>query len=118
MSKDAIEPKLAELLDSISELEGIVAADTSGKVITGQNITEIDLNSVASKVVALIKGGGELGESSGKGSPNDFQFSFEEGFVQAVWNDKFLLIGLTGEDGRNSLGLVLRSLRQLLPNLK
>ncbi|GAB4311042.1 MAG: hypothetical protein Kow0069_11290 [Promethearchaeota archaeon] len=117
MSRDKIEPLLANLLDSIAELEGVIATNLDGEVIVGQNITEIDLGAVGKSIADLIKAGHVLGQNCGKGEGSDLQFTFKEGFAQAVWNERIVLIALTGSDGRNSLGLILRSLRTLLTQI-
>lgn len=118
MSKENIEPALAQMLDSIAELEGVIACKREdGSVITGQNITELDLGAVAKKVIEIINLTNELGGTTKKGEANEMQFTFEEGFAQAVWNDAIALIALTGLDGRNAVGLVVRSLKQNLAKI-
>ena len=42
MSKEDLEPKLAEIMDQIPEVEGVIAFDVAGKVISGQTIENKD----------------------------------------------------------------------------
>ena len=42
VDKKLLEQKLAELMDIVPECEGLIAADSNGKVLVGQTITELD----------------------------------------------------------------------------
>ena len=47
MNKEELEQKLAQLMDTVPECEGLIAADTEGKVIIGQTITELNHSKIA-----------------------------------------------------------------------
>ncbi len=114
MSKDEIEPKLAQLMDIVPECEGLIAADPNGKVIVGQTITEMDHAAIAKSCSAIIKDSNTLGQNIGKGSLRTTTIELEEGFAVLVGSDELVLIALAGADGGASLGLLKRNLISIL----
>jgi predicted regulator of Ras-like GTPase activity (Roadblock/LC7/MglB family) len=110
MSKDAIEAKLAELMDTVPECEGLIAADLEGKVIVGQTITEMDHSKIAKACLSIINDSNSLGNDIGKGSLKNTTIELENGFAVLVGSKKIILIALAGQDGRASLGLLKRNL--------
>jgi predicted regulator of Ras-like GTPase activity (Roadblock/LC7/MglB family) len=110
MSKEKIEPKLAQLMDTVPECEGLIAADADGKVIVGQTITEMDHETIAKACAQIIKDSNTLGKDINKGELRNTTIELEEGFAVLVGSEKTVLIALTGPDGRASLGLLKRNL--------
>ncbi len=110
MSKKAIEEKLAQLMDTVPECEGLIAADPSGKVIVGQTITEMDHGKIAKACATFIKNSKTLGDSIEKGSIKTTTIELEKGYAVLASSAKTLLIGLAGTDGQASLGLLKRNL--------
>lgn len=110
MSKELIEKKLAELMDTVPECEGLIAADTDGKVIIGQTITEMDHDKIAKACAAIIKDSNDLGSNIGKGELKNTTLELENGFAVVVGSEKTVLIALAGADGKASLGLLKRNL--------
>ncbi|TFG25488.1 MAG: hypothetical protein EU532_11630 [Promethearchaeota archaeon] len=110
MSKQEIEKKLAQLMDTVPECEGLIAADLNGKVIVGQTITEMDHAKIAKACVSIIKDSNTLGTDIGKGSLRNTTIELENGFAVLVGSDKAVLIALAGTDGKASLGLLKRNL--------
>jgi len=110
MSKQAIEKKLAELMDIVPECEGLIAADKSGKVIIGQTIIELDHGKLAKRCAQILKDSDSLGGDIGKGGLKNMTLELEEGFAVLVGSDKIILIALAGTDGAASLGLLKRNL--------
>ncbi len=109
MSKDVIEKKLAQLMDTVPECEGLIAADIKdGKVIVGQTITEMDHAKIAKACVAIIKDSNTM--SLDKGNLKNVTIELEEGYAVLVGSDKIVLIALAGIDGQASLGLLKRNL--------
>ena len=108
MSKDVIEKKLAQLMDTVPECEGLIAADIDGKVIVGQTITEMDHAKIAKACVSIIKDSNSM--SLDKGNLKNITIELEEGFAVLVGSDKTILIALAGVDGQASLGLLKRNL--------
>ena len=110
MSKAAIEKKLAELMDMVPECEGLIAADTTGKVIVGQTLTDMDLGRIAKACATIIKDSNTLGKDIGKGNLKTTTIELDEGFAVLVGSDKTVLIALAGVDGMASIGLLKRNL--------
>ena len=114
MSKKEIEPKLAKLMDLVPECEGLIAADSSGKVIVGQTLTDMDHGTIAKSCAAIIKDSNALGKNIGKGNLKNTTIELDEGFAVLVGNDKLVLIALAGTDGKASIGLIKRNLISIL----
>ena len=114
MSKKEIEPKLAQLMDIVPECEGLIAADSNGKVIVGQTITEMDHTAIAKFCSAIIKDSDALGKNIGKGSLRTTTIELENGFAVLVGSDELVLIAIAGADGGASLGLLKRNLMSIL----
>ncbi len=111
MNKKELEKKLAELMDIVPECEGLIAADSQGKVIVGQTITEMDHGKIAKACAAIIKDSNKLGNDIGKGGLKTTTIELENGFAVLVGgSDKNVLIALAGLDGKASLGLLKRNL--------
>lgn len=109
MSKDVIEKKLAQLMDTVPECEGLIAADIKdGKVIVGQTLVEMDHAKIAKACVSIIKDSNTMGLD--KGTLKHITIELEEGYAVLVGSDKTVLIALAGVDGQASLGLLKRNL--------
>ncbi|TXT60107.1 MAG: Roadblock/LC7 domain protein [Promethearchaeota archaeon] len=110
MSKETIEPKLAQLMDLVPECEGLIAADTDGNVIVGQTLTEMDHGSIAKACAKILSDSNTLGNDIGKGTVKNTTIELEGGYAVLAGSEKLLLIALAGVDGRASLGLLKRNL--------
>jgi predicted regulator of Ras-like GTPase activity (Roadblock/LC7/MglB family) len=114
MKKAEIEPKLAEIMDTIPECEGLIAVDAKGKVVAGQTLTDLDLGEIANAMKAIVSGAGDLGGVIKKGETLDVQVSFNEGFAQVTVGGAGMIIGIMGNDGRNSLSLLMRNMKTVV----
>ncbi len=114
MSKEEIEPKLAELMDNVPECEGLIAADKNGTVIVGQTITDMDHSKIAKACAKIIQDSNELGKDIGKGSLKATTIELDNGYAVLVGSDETILICLTGIDGKASLALLKRNLISIL----
>jgi len=110
MDKKTIEQKLAQLMDLVPEVEGLIAAEPSGNVIVGQTLTEMNHGKIAKACAAIIKDSNALGDDIGKGSLKTTTIELDEGFAVLVGSDKVVLIALAGQDGKSSLSLLKRNL--------
>ena len=110
VDKKVLEQKLAELMDIVPECEGLIAADSSGKVLVGQTLTDMDHEKIAKACAAIIKDSNGLGSDIGKGSLKTTTIELENGFAILVGSEETILIALAGFDGRSSLGLLKRNL--------
>lgn len=114
MSKKVIEPKLAELMNTVAECEGLIAADLEGNVIVGQTITEMDHGKIASECASILRDSQNLANGINKGSIKNTTIEFENGFAVIVGSEKMVLIALVGVDGKASLGLLKRNLSSIV----
>ncbi|UCD01646.1 MAG: roadblock/LC7 domain-containing protein [Promethearchaeota archaeon] len=110
VDKKVLEQKLAELMDIVPECEGLIAADSNGKVMIGQTITEMDHGKIAKACATIIKDSNALGKDTGKGGLKTTTIELEKGFAVLVGSEKSVLIALAGLDGRSSLALLKRNL--------
>lgn len=113
MSKETIEPKLAQLMDLVPECEGLIAADLDGNVIVGQTLTDMDHEKIAKACAKILKDSNTLGNDLGKGNVKNTTIELDGGYAVLVGSEKILLIALAGNDGRASLGLLKRNLIQI-----
>ena len=114
MSKEELEPKLAQLMDTVPECEGLIAADLDGNVIVGQTITEMDHEKIAKACAQIINDSNTLGSDVNKGELKNTTIALDEGFVVLVGSESRVLIALAGLDGRSSLGLLKRNLNTII----
>ena len=119
VKKEDIEPQLAQLMDSVPEVEGIAAVDRKKKkVIVAQTITDMDQEEIAKNAIATVDNASQLGGSIEKGNVTELSLKAVEGYCVLVATDELILIVLTGEDAASSVGLILRNLRIILDKLE
>jgi predicted regulator of Ras-like GTPase activity (Roadblock/LC7/MglB family) len=111
MKKEEIEPKLASVFSSVEVVEGLICAKTSGEVITGQTLTEMDHAGIAKSIASIIK---VDFNAIDKGKIVDFTIGLENGFVLTIVKDDEMIIGLLGKDGKGSVGLLNRQLKNII----
>jgi len=110
MNLKEIGPKLEKVMDSVSVCEGLILADMAGKVSMGQTLIEMDHKAIVKKVITMLK---VKIEAIDKGDITDITIEFKEGFLIVVRKDKNILIGLLGSDGKGSVGLLSRQLKNI-----
>lgn len=110
MSEEEIEQKMAQLMDTVPECEGLIAAKPDGEVLVGQTLTEMDHAKIAKACAKIIKDSNSLGEDIGKGSLRNTTIALNDGFAILVGSEDLILIALAGLDGKASLGLLKRNL--------
>lgn len=110
VDKAKIEAALAKLMDDVEQIEGLIAADSDGKVIVGQTITEMNHEKIAKDCIAIIKSSDVLGKEIDKGKLQDITLTLEDGYAVLVGSDALNLIGLAGKDALTSLALIRRNL--------
>ena len=114
MSKAEIEPKLANIMSEIAEVEGIVAFDPKGKIISGQTIAGDDTEKIGKAASDLLPRLTLLGSSIQKGSPKDITITLSHGYAVVAYGLKFSIICFVGEDAKTQLGLVARHIKSIV----
>ena len=111
LGKKEVELILAEIMDTIPELEGIIAASSTGKVVTGQTLRDMDHGAIVSSVVALLKETKAVSKAVDQGPTQALYLETDKGYTVAVTASKSLVVSIAGKDAAASLGLIIRSLR-------
>ncbi|TFG17321.1 MAG: hypothetical protein EU530_10800 [Promethearchaeota archaeon] len=113
MSKAEIEPKLAGIMSEIAEVEGIVAFDPKGDVISGQTIGGDDVQKIAKTASDLLPRLTLLGSSIQKGSPREVTIGLTKGYAIIVFGTKYSIMCFVGEDAKTQLGLLSRQIKEI-----
>ncbi|TFF88583.1 MAG: hypothetical protein EU549_02745 [Promethearchaeota archaeon] len=108
--KDKVEQLLAEIMDQIPEVEGLIAADFDGNVLTGQTLTSMDHSKIVKETINVLNASKDLSKVIEKGNVNEIRLSSGEGFTLIILGKELLFIALTGTDASPSLGLIVRNL--------
>jgi len=114
VSAEEIEGKLAKMMDEIPEIEGLIAFDAEGKLITGQTITELDNDKICNKSLDVFNKALELGKITEKNNIKEIIFYAEEGNIIIAGSKNLNIIALIGKDAAHSIALVMRALRTLV----
>lgn len=114
MSKDVLEPKLADLMNTIPEVEGVVAFSLDGSVISGQTIESMNLNSIAKESSNLMENLAKFGAEIGKGKVSEITVNLEDGFAVIAFGETYSIIGFMDSGSKMQLGLLSRALKGLV----
>ncbi|MBN2157074.1 MAG: roadblock/LC7 domain-containing protein [Candidatus Lokiarchaeota archaeon] len=114
MSKEEIEPKLANIMSEIAEVEGIVAFDPKGYVISGQTIANDDTSKIAKAASELLPRLTLLGSNISKGSPKELTITLSKGYAVIAYGSKYSIICFVGQDAKNQLGLISRQIKSIM----
>ncbi len=114
MSKEEIEPKLAGIMSEIAEVEGIVAFDAKGNVISGQAIAGDDVGKIAKAASDLLPRLTLLGSSIQKGTPREITIGLSKGYAVLAYGVKYSVICFVGEDAKTQLGLITREIKEIV----
>ena len=114
MSKAEIEPKLAGIMSEIAEVEGIVAFDPRGKVISGQTIAGDDIDKIAKAASDLLPRLTLLGSNIKKGSPREITIGLSNGYAFVAFGSKYSILCFVGQDAKTQLGLISRQIKAII----
>ncbi len=117
LGKKEVEQILAEIMDTIPELEGIIAASQAGKVIAGQTLRDMDHNNITSSINTLLKETKTVSKAVDQGPVQSMYLETDKGYTVAVTASKTLVIAIAGKDAAPSLGLIIRSLRSAVEKI-
>jgi predicted regulator of Ras-like GTPase activity (Roadblock/LC7/MglB family) len=117
LGKKEVEKILAEIMDTIPELEGLIAASPAGKVIAGQTLRDMDHNAITSSIVGLLKETKTVSKAVDQGAVHSMYLETDKGYTVAVSASKTLVVAIAGKDAAPSLGLIIRSLRSAVEKI-
>lgn len=118
MSQSEAEKILAELMDKIPEIEGILLLDPAGNVSVGKTITQMDHAEIAKNAASIIASARELNKSIEKGDANIAYVEGDYGYAVMANSEKAILLAIIGKDAASSLGLIIRDLKIALSKIK
>ncbi len=110
-SKEELAPKLQSIMSELSVCEGLVLAKNNGEVLLGQTLTDMNHDSIAKSVSKMFK---TKIDNLSKGNISEMTLGLEEGFLIAVKNKNLMVLGFLGTDGKSSVGLLLRQLKNIM----
>jgi hypothetical protein len=112
MDKATVEPQLKAVMDAVPVCEGVVFSNLEGKVVVGQTLlADTDQSGIAKAVGVMFK---PPVPAAKKGKVLDLTIGLEKGYIVAVCKNTDLILGLLGEDGKSSVGLLMRQLKNLV----
>ena len=77
-----VEKALADFMDSVPELEGVVAFNTNADVISGQMLIDVDQSRLAYDVLNLAKSATSISKLLGKDKLIELTIKSKEGIIQ------------------------------------
>ena len=116
MTDNELEEKLAKIMDEIPEIEGLIAFNKEGEILSGQTITEMDNQKIVTRANELFKLALELGEATEKEGIAEINLNSKDGNIIIEGSKKLGVIALVGKEAAHSLALIMRTLRALLSN--
>ena len=111
LKKKEVEKILAQTMDTIPELEGIIAASSTGKVVAGQTLREMDHGAIVTSILEMYKGSKVVSKVVEQGATQVLYLESVKGYTVAVHASKAYVVAIAGKDAAASLGLIIRSLR-------
>ena len=117
LGKKEIEQILAEIMDTIPELEGLIAAAQTGKVVAGQTLREMDHNAITTSIATLLKETKIVSKAVDQGPVQSMYLETDKGYTVAVTASKTMVVAIAGKDAAPSLGLIIRSLRSAVDKI-
>ncbi len=117
LGKKEVELILAEIMDTIPELEGLIASSQTGKVIAGQTLRDMDHSAITTSVVGLLKETKTVSKAVDQGSVQSMYLETGKGYTVAVTASKTMVVAIAGKDAAPSLGLIIRSLRSAVEKI-
>ncbi|MEM3526363.1 MAG: roadblock/LC7 domain-containing protein, partial [Candidatus Jordarchaeaceae archaeon] len=103
MSQSKAEKIVAELMDKVPEIEGILLLDKNGNVSVGQTITQMNHSAIAKNAAAMITAARELNKTIAKGDANVAYVEGDKGYAVMANSDKAILLAIISKDAAQSL---------------
>ncbi len=117
LGKKEVETILAEIMDTIPELEGIIAASSAGKVVAGQTLREMNHSAIVSSTIAVMKETKNVNKAVDQGPTQLLYLETNKGYTVAVTASKTVVVAIAGKDAAASLGNIIRNLRSAVEKI-
>ncbi|MEM2142850.1 MAG: hypothetical protein QXS20_05990 [Candidatus Thorarchaeota archaeon] len=118
VDKSKIERIIADTMAANTDIQGIIACDSNGRVIFGHTITaDIKHTSVAENAVKISTSAAQLVAGVDKGGLKEISIAADKGLVIILGDVNIILIAIAGETARESLGLLRIALKRALVSM-
>jgi predicted regulator of Ras-like GTPase activity (Roadblock/LC7/MglB family) len=108
---------LADLMDKIPEIEGIMLLDKNGNISVQQTITQMNTSAIAQSAAVMIASAKDLNKSIDKGEANVAYVEGDNGYAVLANSKKAILMAIISKDAAQSLGLIIRDLKMTLSKI-
>ncbi|MHA1506659.1 MAG: hypothetical protein ACTSR0_05700 [Candidatus Asgardarchaeia archaeon] len=113
MSTESIESLLSDIMESHPLIEGLIASNSKGEILSGQTIIDIDfdgMTTIAKSVLQIAKSALRMSNICKKGKIRDFVVTCEKGYFVVVGMEDVILIAITGLDAKSEIGLIRKTM--------
>ena len=120
VDKTKVEKILAQVMDEVPSIEGLIAAKTNGEVLAGQIITSVSKEVQEEFIKALLNGAKHLASAIkvvDKGELQDFLINTKKGSILLVGAADVVITAIVGVDGRANIALIKKTLTTVLKQI-
>jgi predicted regulator of Ras-like GTPase activity (Roadblock/LC7/MglB family) len=110
IDRTRVEKALADFMDSVPELEGVIAFNTNADVISGQMLMEVDQSRLAYDVLNLARSATSISKILGKDKLVELTIKSKEGIILVKGQSGIVICAIAGQDAKRHMGLMLREL--------
>ena len=120
VDKAKVEKILAQVMDEVPSIEGLIAAKTNGEILAGQIITTVSKDVQAEFIKAILNGAKYLATAIkivDKGELQDFLINTKKGSILLVGAADLVITAIVGVDGRANIALIKKTLTSVLKQI-
>jgi len=120
VDKTKVEKILAQVMDEVPSIEGLIAAKTNGEILAGQIITSVSKEVQEEFIKSLLGGAKHLASAIkivDKGELQDFLINTKKGSILLVGAADLVITAIVGVDGRANIALIKKTLTSVLKQI-
>ena len=120
VDKTKVEKILAQVMDEVPSIEGLIAAKTNGEILAGQIITSVSKEVQEGFIKSLLSGAKHLASAIkvvDKGELQDFLINTKKGSILLVGAADLVITAIVGVDGRANIALIKKTLTSVLKQI-
>jgi len=120
VDKTKVEKILAQVMDEVPSIEGLIAAKTNGEILAGQIITSVSKEVQEEFIKSLLSGAKHLASAIkvvDKGELQDFLINTKKGSILLVGAADLVITAIVGVDGRANIALIKKTLTSVLKQI-